>query len=191
MLNLNRIIEEKNCLLQNAVSKLKLVQQDKQKKEKENIELYQKILTIREEVQVLMGTKRKPRKPSKEEKLTSDKNQPTIRLTSDSKSKGTKDRERYLIEKKKENDEKPILSVSDVEMKYECTESSMVNNVEVEEQTEININLDDDKKSESEVRSYNTCSNIDKKLLEKENNKFFEDDEEEENSQRSNITEIQ
>ena len=67
MLNLNRIIEEKNCLLQSAISKLKSAQGDKQKKEQENIELYQKIISIREEVELLMNNSKKKKKNDKNE----------------------------------------------------------------------------------------------------------------------------
>lgn len=54
IINLNRIIIEKNSLLTNSLNKLKQVNDEKNKKEHENIELYKKFIDMRNEVEKLI-----------------------------------------------------------------------------------------------------------------------------------------
>ncbi len=54
MINLNRIIQEKNYLLQNSLIKLKSAIVEKQKKEVENIDLYKKLINMRSELENLL-----------------------------------------------------------------------------------------------------------------------------------------
>jgi hypothetical protein len=51
MINLNRIIEEKNYILLGTINKLKQVQEEKYKKEQENLSIYQKLISMRKEVE--------------------------------------------------------------------------------------------------------------------------------------------
>lgn len=60
MMNLNRIIEEKNYLILGTVNKLKQVQDEKAKKEQENIDIYQKLINMRKEVEKLIEINKKP-----------------------------------------------------------------------------------------------------------------------------------
>ena len=55
MMNLNRIIQEKNSFLQNNIDKLKIANDEKQKKEQENIDLYKKLIALRKEVENLLN----------------------------------------------------------------------------------------------------------------------------------------
>ena len=55
MMNLNRIIQEKNAFLQDNINKLKHANEEKQKKEQENIELYKNLITLRKEVENLLN----------------------------------------------------------------------------------------------------------------------------------------
>ena len=57
MLNLNRIIEEKNHLLLGTIDKLKKINEEKKQKEQENINIYHKLISMRKEVESLMEVK--------------------------------------------------------------------------------------------------------------------------------------
>ncbi len=58
MINLNRIVEEKNHLLQCTFNKLKILNEEKNKKEQENIELFKKLIAMRNEVEKLLDDKK-------------------------------------------------------------------------------------------------------------------------------------
>lgn len=77
MMNLNRIIEEKNSLLVNSLNKLKILHDEKSKKEQENINLYQKLIAMRKEVESLLIPSKVPdsttSQMSKYKKLSSSK----------------------------------------------------------------------------------------------------------------------
>lgn len=60
MMNLNRIIEEKNSLLINSLNKLKILHDEKSKKEQENITLYQSLISMRKEVESLLAASKHP-----------------------------------------------------------------------------------------------------------------------------------
>ena len=195
MLNLNRIIEEKNCLLQNAVQKLKSSQLEKQKKERENIELYQKIITIRKEVENLISNS--PEKAKKYKKCTST-NSSSINISNincsinQSKLKDDDFSLKQLMEE--ESKKKKNMSID-----FE-TENSMINNPRLEESnlnnTEININtseIEKEEKEKDEKRNNLSCSTI---IIKKKSTKKTLNGNENENdndsidSYQSNNTEI-
>lgn len=58
IINLNRIIEEKSYLLINSLNKLKSTTEEKNKKEKENISMFNKLTEMRNKVESLMEKKK-------------------------------------------------------------------------------------------------------------------------------------
>lgn len=78
MMNLNRIIEEKNSLLISSLNKLKILHEEKSKKEQENIKLYHNIISMRKEVESLLAISKHPdsttSQMSKQKKPTSTMN---------------------------------------------------------------------------------------------------------------------
>jgi hypothetical protein len=165
MLNLNRIIEEKNCLLQSAVNKLKQTQNEKLKKERENIELYQKIISLRKDVEEMFG-KNKIR---------------NINIPSLDKLKDRK--ESFTVKSSKDKDGK-------IDVNYEATECSMMNNVNNDNSI---VNIKEGKDDLSGRISINDLR-VDTENLEKlKGERFKFDDNYNENdnlSDKSNITEI-
>lgn len=194
MLNLNRIIEEKNVLLQSAVGKLKQAQQEKIKKERENIELYQKIISIREEVEEMMGkgnTKRKDKVINCMSTLQ--KNQKDVSGN-------------IWVNEQESPSEKKKSLMMEASSKYEMTESSMINNPHQTNKDELdmngitiedlNVNLEDLNKNQplnSNKNNINNISNVnnnDTYISNKEigiDVNFINDEQE---SPKSNVTEI-
>lgn len=174
LLNLNRIIEEKNCLLQSAVNKLKQSQQDKQKKERENIELYQKIITIREEVEGMIGKNKSKKSKQQSHNFT---------------TYNTSDKDKMTPSDQKRNT-------------YEMTECSMVNNPHEKEDTLLNTDINDDTmintkydSKHKQTNDENTITIEDLKVNDidleyNENKGMVYEDEEDNNSYNSNVTEI-
>jgi hypothetical protein len=174
MLNLNRIIEEKNCLLQSAVNKLKQTQNEKLKKERENIELYQKIISLRKDVEEMFG----------KSKIRS-VNIPSLDKLKDKDTKDSKDRkESFTVKSSKDKERK-------TDVNYEVTECSMINNVNNDNDNDLS-NVKEAKEDLSGRISIDDLR-VDTEHLEKlKGDKFkFNDNYNEDNmSDKSNITEI-
>lgn len=172
MLNLNRIIEEKNCLLQSAVNKLKQTQNEKLKKERENIELYQKIISLRKDVEEMFGkSKVRSVNISSLDKLKDPKN--------------SKDRkESFTVKSSKDKERR-------TEVNYEVTECSMINNVNNDNDVS---NVNKEGKEDLSERISIEDLRVDTEHLENikgEKFKFNDNYNENDNlSDKSNITEI-
>lgn len=133
MLNLNRIIEEKNSILSAALSKLKQIQADNKSKEIENINLYQKLISMRKEVETLIVRSR-----SQPESTTS----------------------KATFNKKSKQDLSSTMSKNNTSIKYEFEDSSMIvhnNNssalVDEEENDEENATIINEEEEDQQVKS--------------------------------------